>query len=111
MPEGDAQVDNRSWQAEVKMQAISAAVPGAIAELLRSGPLTRGKVEFAWNAAVGPALQRVTAVRLEDGVLIVDAAGAQWAREVSRSIGIILPRLQRLLGAEHVNTITVRMRA
>jgi predicted nucleic acid-binding Zn ribbon protein len=90
------------------MNPISTAVPGAIAAMLRSGPLSPGKVNFAWNAAVGPALQRVTAVRLEDGVLLVDAVSAQWASEISRSARVILGRLQQLLGTNVVRRITVR---
>jgi hypothetical protein len=67
------------------MDPIASAVPGAITALLRGLPLSPGKVEFAWAAAVGPALPRVTTVRLEGQVLIVDAASQQWAREVARS--------------------------
>ena len=90
------------------MRSISHAVPGALSELLRQAPLSPGKVVFAWKAAVGPALQRVTSVRLEAGVLLVDAATAQWAREISRSSGVILPRLQTLLGKDVVSSISVR---
>ena len=93
------------------MEPVTSAVPGALAALLRSGPLSPGKVDFAWSAVVGPALQRATAVRLEQGILIVDAASAQWAREVTRSAGIILQRLQALLGADAVREISVRHHA
>ena len=82
------------------MLPISHAVPGALAELLRGTPLTPGKVAFAWNAAVGPATARATAVRLEGTLLLVDAITTAWAREVSRSSGVILTRLQTLLGAD-----------
>jgi predicted nucleic acid-binding Zn ribbon protein len=85
-------------------------VPGAIAALLRDAPLSAGKVTFAWNAAVGPAVQRATSVHLEGGVLLVDASSPQWAREVSRSTPIILRRLQQLLGEHTVVSITVRTR-
>ena len=81
------------------MLPISHAVPGALAELLRGTPLSPGKVAFAWNAAVGPATARATAVRLEGTLLLVDATTIPWAREVSRSSGVILTRLQTLLGA------------
>ena len=81
---------------------------GAIADILRAAPLSNGKVEFAWKAAVGPALQRVTAVRLEGGVLLVDAASAQWAREVKRSSRVILARLQAFLGDDAIKSITIR---
>ena len=90
------------------MNPIGAVVPGAIVALLRDAPLSAGKVTFAWNAAVGPAVQRATSVHLENGVLLVDAASPQWAREVSRSTPIILRRLQPLLGEDTVVSITVR---
>jgi predicted nucleic acid-binding Zn ribbon protein len=90
------------------MNPIGAVVPGAIVALLRDAPLSAGKVTFAWNAAVGPAVQRATSVHLENGVLLVDAASPQWAREVLRSTPIILRRLQPLLGEGTVVSITVR---
>ena len=85
-------------------------VPGALAELLSATPLSPGKVEFTWKLAVGPALQRATSVRLEGTRLLVDAAGAHWAREVTRGAPLILPRLQSLLGKETVSSIEVRSR-
>ena len=90
------------------MNPLGAVVPGAIIALLRDTPLSAGKVTFAWSAAVGPALQRATSVRLEDGVLLVDAASPQWAREVTRSTYVILRRLQQLLGEQTVTQIVVR---
>lgn len=90
------------------MQSITKAVPGAIVELLRGAPLSPGKVQFAWRAAVGPAFERVTAVRLEGQTLLVDAVSAQWAREVNRSSPMILARVQVLLGATTVTAIHVR---
>jgi predicted nucleic acid-binding Zn ribbon protein len=84
------------------------AVPGALLELLSATPLSDGKVAFAWRAAVGPALGRVTAVKLEGRVLIVEAASPQWAHEIQRSSGVILPRLQSLLGRDTVSSITTR---
>jgi Dna[CI] antecedent, DciA len=92
------------------MQPLGHALPGALAELLRSAPLSPGKVDFAWKAVVGPAVERVTAVRLEAGTLRVDAAGPQWAREIRRSAHMIVPRLQALLGSDVVQAMTVRAR-
>ncbi len=92
------------------MRPLNSALPGALAELLKDAPLSPGKVAFAWRAAVGPALERETSVRLDNGTLIVDAASAQWAREVRRSSSIILNRLQNLLGAHAVTSISVRER-
>src|SRR3990167_7064961 len=93
------------------MQPLTDALPGALMQLLRDTPLSDGKVGFAWRAAVGSALERVTAVKLEGSVLIVETPGAQWAREVRRSAGVILPRLQSLLGRDAVTSITTRIPA
>jgi len=90
------------------MRPLAHAVPGALMELLRAAPLSDGKVTFAWNAAVGPALERATTVKLERGVLIVDAASAQWSREIRRSSSVILLRLQSLLGRDTVRKLEVR---
>jgi hypothetical protein len=90
------------------MNPIASAVPGAIAAMLRSAPLSPGKVDFAWTAAVGPALQRATAVRLEGQILVVETASAQWSREVARSTRVILARLQHLLGEQTVTSLQVR---
>jgi hypothetical protein len=79
-----------------------------VIEILRAAPLSDGKVTFAWRTAVGQALERVTAVKLEQRVLIVETASPQWSREIMRSSGIILKRLQALLGAGVVEKIEVR---
>ena len=93
------------------MRPLASALPGAVSELLRNAPLSPGKVSFAWRAAVGPAVERETSVRLEGATLIVDAANRQWAREVRRSSSIILKRLQNFLGSDVVSEISVRDRA
>lgn len=90
------------------MRPLQQAMPGAIAELLRGAPLSPGKVAFAWRATVGPALERVTAVKLDAGVLLVEAASTPWAREIGRSSPIILRRLQALLGTDTVARIEIR---
>jgi predicted nucleic acid-binding Zn ribbon protein len=90
------------------MKPASAAIPGAVAELLREAPLSDGKIAFAWKVAVGPALDRATAVKLDGTVLLVDVASAQWAREIKRSTRLILPRLRALLGRETITEIRVR---
>lgn len=94
-----------------RMRPIGSALPGALSELLRSAPLSPGKISFAWRAAVGPAIDRVTAATLNGGVLVVQADDRHWAREVTRSSGLILNRLQNLLGPDLVSRIEVRVRA
>ena len=90
------------------MRPIQQALPGALAEIMRAAPLSAGKGDFAWRAAVGSAVERVTAVRLEGRVLLVEATSTAWDREVIRSSPVILARLQTLLGKETVAAITVR---
>jgi hypothetical protein len=90
------------------MRPLTHALPGALALLLRETPLSDGKVDFAWRAAVGPALERATKVKLERKLLIVETTSLQWSREVTRSAPVILKRLQTLLGPEVVDRIEVR---
>ena len=92
------------------MRALSHIVPAALMELLRTAPLSDGKVTFAWKTAVGPALERATAVKLEGGTLIVETTGPQWTREVKRSSGVIMSRLKTLLGDSTVQKIEIRTR-
>ena len=90
------------------MKPVSQLVPGAIATLLRAGPLSPAKVAFAWKAAVGPAMARVTAVKLDGNILLVDAATSAWGREVTRASGAIMSRLDGLLGEDVIRRIVVR---
>ena len=90
------------------MRPLHDGMPGALIELLRGSPLSDGKVTFAWKAAVGPAIERVTNVKLERRVLLVETPSAQWSKEVMRSSPVILKRLQSLLGVDVVERIEVR---
>lgn len=90
------------------MIRVDRLIPAVLADIVRKAPLCPEKVEFAWRSAVGPALQRVTTVRLDDeGVLHVTAVDAHWAREVKRSARLILARLETLLGSGTVKRIKV----
>lgn len=90
------------------MQPLSQLMPRALAEIVRQAPLSHGKVDFAWKTAVGPGMARVSAVRLEDGILIVEARTAQWSSAIMRSSRIILSRMQAMLGAEAIREIRLR---
>ena len=90
------------------MQPMSQAIPRVLAQLLRGTPPSPGKVEFAWKAAVGPAVDRVTRVRLEGTVLIVEARTPHWTRELTRSSRVILRRMQGLMGDDVIEELTVR---
>ena len=89
-------------------EPLAQAVPTAIAALLRSTPMSPGKLEFAWKTVVGPAMDRGTFVRLEGRTLLVEARTAAWAKEVTRSSYIILRRLQSLLGPDIIAELNVR---
>jgi hypothetical protein len=83
-------------------------IPAVLADVIRKAPLCPEKVDFAWRSAVGTAVARVTAVRLDhDGILHVRAIDANWAREVKRSSRLIAARLGPLLGEGTVKKIAV----
>jgi hypothetical protein len=90
------------------MLPLSQAMPRVLADLLRHSPPSAGKVEFAWKAAVGPAMDRVTRVRLDGRALLVEAATPHWTREVARSSPIILRRMQALLGEHVIRELSIR---
>lgn len=82
-------------------------LPDALAEILRKVPLTNEKVAFAWRSSVGPAIDRGTTVRLQDGVLYVTAREAAWGREVQRSEALIRARLDSLLGRNVIRAVEI----
>jgi predicted nucleic acid-binding Zn ribbon protein len=85
------------------------AIPAVLADVLRKAPLCPEKVEFAWRAAVGPAMARVTRVSLgDDGVLHVTSSEAHWTTEVKRSSKLIRARLDAMLGAGVVKQLHPR---
>ena len=90
------------------MQAIGQMWPRALAEAVRGAPLSPGKVDFAWRSAVGPAMARVSAVLLEDGVLLVETQTSQWASAIMRASPVILSRIRSMLGPETVREIRLR---
>jgi len=90
------------------MDSLQTIVPRALTELLHQGPLSQGKLEMAWRAAVGDALTRVTSVRLQPhGVVEVLACDARWNKELKRSSNMILTRLKGLLGADSVHRLSI----
>jgi hypothetical protein len=94
--------------AKRSMDSLQTIVPGVLAELLRRGPMSQGKLDVAWRTAVGDGLSRVTTVRLRpNGLIEVLPADARWHRELKRSSRMILTRLQGLLGSENVTRLSV----
>ncbi len=81
----------------------------AVARLVRPAPLSPEKVLFAWRSAVGPAVSRVTRVRLAGpGVLEAVVDDDRFGDELVRSAPLVLTRLQALLGADVVGRLDVR---
>ena len=87
------------------MESIHQFASGVLAEMLRRQPASKERTDFAWQLAVGPALARATTVELRDGVLFVVARDERWRAEIARAQGVILAKLQQLLGAEAIRRI------
>ena len=73
---------------------------GVVAKILRRQPSSPARTAFAWQLAVGPALARSTTVAIDNGVLRVRASDERWGREIERASGMVLSRMQQLLGPE-----------
>jgi predicted nucleic acid-binding Zn ribbon protein len=85
------------------MEPLQSIAPSALAQMLRQGPLSQGKLEIAWRMAVGDAIARAATVSLEaDGSVRVEPVDQRWADELRRSSRVILGRLQKLLGTKAV---------
>jgi hypothetical protein len=81
----------------------------ALAEILRKAPDSPEKIAFAWRAAVGPSVDKVTTIDLHGRVLRVRAKDPAWRREIERSAGIIRSRLNSVLGEDAVRHIDVQL--
>ena len=81
---------------------------GVLAEIVRRQPGSPARTSFAWQLAVGPALARVTTVSLTGTTLQVRAIDARWLAEIERARATILPKMQALVGKDHVTKITTR---
>jgi hypothetical protein len=92
------------------MLPVQSVLPAAVARLLAQAPYSEGKLRFSWRVAVGPAIDRVTAVSVsrEDRKLIVRVRDPLWRREVERSLATIEARLASLLGPQVIAGIEIR---
>jgi hypothetical protein len=90
------------------MEALQSLLPGAVRALLRQGPLSQEKLEFAWRLAVGAAIDRATRVTLAgETAVVVAVPDAGWRKEIRRSQADILSKLRALLGPEAVGELHV----
>jgi len=81
------------------MLSFQSAASKVVAELLKHGEMSGGKMAFAWRTVVGEQLARVTTVEVgPHGILQVTAADERWCKELKRSKPMILARLEVLLG-------------
>ena len=88
----------------LSVQQLSA---GILAEVIRRQPASAARTTFAWTVAAGPAMARAASVEIRDGVLLVSARDAGWAREIARARDTLLPRVQALLGRDAVTSIDI----
>lgn len=90
------------------MDHASRVLPAVLATAIRQAPLTPEKITFAWRAAGGAAIARVTEVTLADGgVLKVQAQDARWAKEVHRLRHDLVRQLEPWLGSGVVAKIEI----
>jgi hypothetical protein len=76
-----------------------------------NGSLSRLAVFNAWSRAVGPTLRMVTRPsRYAHGRLVVEVISAVWRRELERLRGEILGRLDVLLPAGSVSSVSYALR-
>jgi Dna[CI] antecedent, DciA len=89
------------------MIPVQRLMPAALAAVLRKAPLTQEKIAFAWRTAVGPSVDRASAVRLDGHTLRVRTRDAAWQREIEHSAALICARLEALLGKDVVRGLDV----
>ena len=89
------------------MEPLSTTVSAVLRRVLEAQPTTPAKIAFAWRMSAGPALGRATTIEWRDGVVRVRADGEAWKREVRVARGMLLRRMQDLLGPEVVARIVI----
>lgn len=89
------------------MFSVQQVASGVLGEIIRRQPESPGRTAFAWALAVGPALARVTAIELRDGILHVTPKDARWTPELERARDTILHRLRALLGERAVTGLSI----
>ncbi len=84
-------------------------MPAVVAAILRKAPMSDEKVSLAWRLAVGPAIAKVTTVRLvADGTLHIKAESQAWIDAVRKSTSLIHLRMGDLLGEKLVKRLEFR---
>ncbi len=84
-------------------------MPAVVAAILRKAPMSDEKVSLAWRLAVGPAIAKVTTVRLvADGTLHIKAESQAWIDAMRKSTSLIHLRMGDLLGEQLVKRLEFR---
>jgi hypothetical protein len=91
----------------LSVRSIQQFSHGVLADIVRRQPSTPARTTFAWQLVVGPALAKATTVELVDGVLKVRSTDARWTLEINRARGMVLARLQHLLGAGAITALHI----
>jgi len=89
------------------MEPLSTTETAVLRRVLEAQPTTPAKIAFAWRMSAGPALGRATTIEWKDGVVRVRADGEAWKREVRVARGVLLGRMQDLLGPDVVARIVI----
>ena len=90
------------------MRPAGSILTALLPSILARAPLTPEKIAFAWRTAAGPAMERAGTVELVGtGTLLVRTADPNWAREIERESGLLLSRMQALLGDGVLHRIVV----
>src|SRR5262249_131067 len=90
------------------VQSLNQVLPAVVADIIRRQPASPERTAFAWSAAAGPALARVTTVEHGGRTVVVTARDARWAKEVDRARDTILARVRHLVGdaIDRIDVIT-----
>ena len=89
------------------MEPLSTTESAVLRRVLEAQPTTPAKIAFAWRMSAGPVLGRATTIEWQDGVVRVRADGEAWKREVRVARGVLLGRMQDLLGPNVVARIVI----
>jgi hypothetical protein len=89
------------------MWPIQTFAGGVLAQIVRRQPPSPARTAFAWELAVGPSLARVTSVEMEGTMLRVRSTDPRWLKEIDRARGMILLKLQQMLGEQTVTAIAI----
>lgn len=89
------------------MQRSADFATSVLAEMLARQPMSPGKLQFAWRAAVGAALARASTLDWREGRVVVRMSSPEWTRELERLKPIVLERMRTILGRETVSRIDV----